>query len=83
VSAIGLTKVVIHFTLKNKIINTCVGAVEGGTYVYVGAAPRLATQNYLTHLITERLLGSHFLRCDQLYPGSRVVRALLEPRLMV
>ncbi|RXW15269.1 hypothetical protein EST38_g10584 [Candolleomyces aberdarensis] len=36
VAGIGLTRVVIHFTMKNTIINSCISAVDGGTYVYSG-----------------------------------------------
>ncbi|KAJ2916228.1 hypothetical protein MD484_g4191, partial [Candolleomyces efflorescens] len=36
VAGIGLTRVIIHFTMKNTIINSCINAVDGGTYVYSG-----------------------------------------------
>ncbi|KAF6745936.1 hypothetical protein DFP72DRAFT_779223, partial [Ephemerocybe angulata] len=32
----GLAKVVIHFALKNTIINTCIDSVDGGTYYFSG-----------------------------------------------
>jgi len=36
VVAAGLAKVIIHYTLKNQIIDACVSSVDGGTYVFSG-----------------------------------------------